>query len=412
MVKMAPRLTFGTQIAEWQERINVTRLREERQEKARREMRKQGIPAILATRPENARYLSGVKGPEWLSQLWYVLFFAEHDPVVFHHAGWFHNYPPEAPWIKHWRLARNWVNRGPGPEATAAEAKLFADGVHAELAERGLQGEPLAVIGFDAPAQRALVDKGLKTQDGWPLMLDITRTKTVDEINCLKMAYAITDAAWARVWELARPGMDENELAHEAMGAALRAGAEAVPRGSMHTGPETFERGIDHTHRLVSYGDLLYAAFCGVSFLGYNTCYYRTFSVGKPPEPRVQDWYKKLIDRMDRIIDQIKPGNTTADAARLFEPASRWGYGDEAEVLTVEIGHGIGMYHYGYPIINRQWSLDHPMPFEPGMVLALESLEGEPGLGGVRIEDAIVVTEDGCELIDHWPRNEILVAPR
>jgi len=111
------------------------------------------------------------------------------------------------------------------------------------------------------------------------------------------------------------------------------------------------------------------------------------------------------------VIDCIKPGATTADAAKHFPPATSWGYKEEAEVLTMEIGHGIGLFQYEYPIINRQWSLENPQVFEAGMIVAVEGREGDHRMGGVRLENMLVVTENGAEIIDHFPREEILQAP-
>ena len=412
MVKMAPKLTFGQSIVDWQERINVDRLRRERAEKARAVLLARGVPAILAAGPANTRYLTGLRGPEFQPMLWYVLFFAEGEPIVFHHAGWIHFYPPEVPWITEWRQARAWLAGGAGPEAAEEEAKLFADGVHRELVARKLDTEQIAVVGFDGRAQRALQSKGIKTIDGWPIMLEATKTKTVDEVNCLKMAFAIADASWYAAWEKLRPGAQDTDASEAAKAAAWAAGADEVPAMHFRTGPTSFDRAFERTGRILNHGDLAYASFCSLGYLGYKTCYYRTFSVGREPDRKAKDWYKKLVDRLDHVIDAIKPGNTTRDAALQFAPASTWGYKDEAELLTLEIGHGIGLYAYGYPIINRQWSLDHPIPFEVGMTIAIEGREGEPGIGGVRLEDAVVVTETGAELIDHWPRDEDLVAPR
>ncbi len=408
MVRMSSKLTFGTEAVDWQERINMSRMREERAGRARQVMRKHGVAVMLVTGGPNCRYLTGVRDAVHRPQLGYVLFFVEHDPVVFAHAGWYHQLQDQVPWIKNWRIGRAWLQAGPGPEATAEEAKLFASEIYQELKERGLTQEKLAMVAFDGTAREALSELGIKMVDGWPLMLEATAIKTVDEINCLKTVAAICEAGWYKAWETLRPGMRDTELSRIVVQTLYEAGADEVPAVNFHSGPLTFDRGFNRGARLIQTGDLLYAPMCGVTYLGYRSCTYRTLIAGRKANEKEKDWYKKMLDRLDAVIGEVKPGATTADAAKHFPPATYWGYRDEAEVLTIEIGHGIGIFSYGPPIINRQWSLKHPQVFEEGMVMGIESREGEFRVGGVRLENMVVVTKDGAEIIDYTPRDHIL----
>ena len=125
MVKYASEIysPYATDITEG---INFARLREERAAKARQVLKQEGIPAILVTGEPNVRYLTSFSWSEFQPFLSYALFFAEGDPVVFAHAGSYHQMPDQAPWIKHWRIGRSWLQCICGLEAARDEAKLFA----------------------------------------------------------------------------------------------------------------------------------------------------------------------------------------------------------------------------------------------------------------------------------------------
>jgi len=415
MVKMASKLLFGKDCMDIREGINFERMRNERPIKAKKVLKEKGIPAIVVTGEPNVRYLTGFSWSEFQPFLSYALFFAEHDPIVFAHAGSYHQMEDQAPWISNWRIARSWLQSICGPEAAWSEAKLFAQEIHQELQDRGLAGEKLGIVGFEDLAREALREEGLTVVNGWPLLLEATKTKTQDEINCHKMAASFCTSGWQRVLELLKPGVDKEAVAQEVRGTMAAAGA-GTPFCAITAGPLSFERIVTHVTRRVEYGDLVYVPLCSTSYVGYSACLYRSFKVGTKPTPKEKDWYKQVKDRIDAAIDATKPGASTADIAKAFPPASKWGYKDEAEVLSVEIGHGIGLVslapanvHYNYPVINRQWSLENPQIIEEGMVIAYESLEGEHRVGGARLENTVVVTKDGAEIIDHFPRDEILV---
>lgn len=413
MAKLSTGLLFGTAMADYQERINLGRMREERAARLRQTMKNHGLASCLLTRVEDQRYATGiVSGYDVQPQADYTLFFAEGDPVVYQHAGAYQQLPDQVPWIKEMRIARGWLGGAPGKAACDAEAKIFAQEIADELRSRGLAGEEMGTNGLDSSGSQALAKQGLKLRDCSYAMLEARSVKTADEINCIKMAAAIADASFYKSLEAMKPGIRDVDLTAIAVKAVYEAGADGEMAINFFSGPYTFERGFARTGRIIQYGDLVYCDHVGVSFLGYKTCYYRTFVVGRDPTDKEKDWYKRLLDRIDAVIDAIRPGATTADAAKQFDPASRWGYASEVEQLTVEIGHGIGLKLYEIPIINRQWSLEHPQVFVPGMVLAVEGREGEWRVGGVRLEDMVVITDEGPEIITRMPRDRIMVASK
>ena len=415
MVKMASKLIFGPARTDLREDINIPRMREERAARMKQILKREGIPAVLVTYEPNVRYLTGFSWAEFMSFLSYALFFAEQDPVIYAHAGSYHQMPDQMPWIKNWRIARSWLAEVAGPEATQEEVGLFCKEIRDELKSRGLAGEKLGIIGFEHRAREGLKAAGLKLVEAWPLLLEASKIKTEDEINCFKMVASLLSSGWQRVREACKVGMSVGALRRTVMDAMLDAGAE-VARCNIQSGPLGFERGVTYLDRRIEYGDVLHVPLCGTKFMGYPACGYRTFIVGRGPTQVEKDWYQRVLDSIDAAIEATRVGKTTADAAKAFPPASKWGYKDEAEVLTVEIGHGLGMpvlspcnVSYGMPNVNRQWSLKYPQPFEKGMVIAYESLEGEHRVAGVRLEHMVVVTDNGSEVLDHFPREIMMV---
>jgi Xaa-Pro dipeptidase len=175
------------------------------------------------------------------------------------------------------------------------------------------------------------------------------------------------------------------------------------------------ERCSPHPHvysdRLLRPGD---PAFFDIlhSHLGYRTCYYRTFAVGSA-SPAQRDAYTRCREYMDRAIAMVKPGTTTADIVSLWPRAEEFGFADEEAAFALQYGHGVGLSIWEKPIFSRLVSLDHPEELCEGMVFALETYwPAADGWSAARIEEEVVVTADGCELITKFPAEELLVAGR
>ena len=114
---------------------------------------------------------------------------------------------------------------------------------------------------------------------------------------------------------------------------------------------------------------------------------------------------------MDRAIALVRPGATTADIVAVWPTAQEFGFPDEEAAFALQYGHGVGLSIWEKPIFSRLVSLDHPEVLEEGMVFALETYwPSADGWGAARIEEEVVVTADGCEVITKFPAEELLVA--
>jgi Xaa-Pro aminopeptidase len=146
------------------------------------------------------------------------------------------------------------------------------------------------------------------------------------------------------------------------------------------------------------------------TYLGYQTCYYRTFAVGSA-SPALRDAYVRAREIMDVSLAAVKPGVTTADIVSLWPKAEEFGFDNEEAAFALQYGHGVGINVWEKPIFSRLTSLDHPEVLQEGNVFALETYwPAKDGWSAARIEEELVVTADGCEVITRFPAEDLLVA--
>ena len=125
----------------------------------------------------------------------------------------------------------------------------------------------------------------------------------------------------------------------------------------------------------------------------------------------MRDAYTRCRDYMDEAIALVKPGATTADIVSVWPAATEFGFPDEEAAFALQYGHGVGLSIWEKPIFSRLVSLDHPEVLEEGMLFALETYwPAADGWSAARIEEEVVVTADGCEVITKFPAEELLVA--
>jgi Xaa-Pro dipeptidase len=225
------------------------------------------------------------------------------------------------------------------------------------------------------------------------------------------MACGMVDAAYDQLYEQLRPGFRENECVALVNKVLYELGSEFVEGVNAISGERCSPHPHVFTDRALRPGDPAYFDILH-SFMGYRTCYYRTFAVGSA-SPALVDAYKRCRYYLDAAIALIRPGATTAEVASVWPKAKEFGFPDEEAAFALQFGHGVGLTIWEKPIFSRLVSLDHPEEIREGMVFALETFwPASDGWSAARIEEQLVVTATGCEVITRFPAEDLIVAGR
>jgi Xaa-Pro aminopeptidase len=401
----------GAQIVDWEERVNPDRLRTYRLGRARAALAESDLGAVLLFDFNNIRYVTSTHIGEWARDKMtrYALLTRGGAPHLWDFGSAAKHHRLFAPWLLPENVNGGMVGlRG----AVAPEAGLFARAAK-ELAgilrAEGVADMPIGVDIVEPPMLAALQDAGVRVVDGQQVMLDAREVKSIDEITLLNTACAMVDGAYQLISERLKPGIKESQLVAEVTKFLFDLGAEHVDNINAVSG----ERCSPHPHvfsdRIIRPGD---QAFFDIiqTYVGYKTCYYRTFVVGMASDAQ-RDAYKQAREWIDASIELMKPGATTDQVAKVWPKAEEFGFSSEMEAFGLQFGHSVGLFLHERPIISRLNSIDHPVEIKEGSVIALETYcPAKDGYSAARIEEEVVVTADGPQVITRFPSAELFVA--
>jgi Xaa-Pro dipeptidase len=270
---------------------------------------------------------------------------------------------------------------------------------------RGLRdaGLATATIGVEETVRFVFADgaahiPGVRTVSGTPVTAGCRIIKDAHEIALMRLASEVTLKAYEAAWKSLKPGMTQSDfanlvaMAHRQLGFTGSAGVQvgkyaALPHGSAT--PQVVEEG----------SILLIDGGCKVE--GYSSDLSRTFVLGTPTQ-KMKDVFDIELRAQTAALQAARPGvpceAVDAAARKVITDA---GYGPDYKFFTHRVGHGMGMDGHEWPYLVR----GNKLPLAPGMMFSDEPGIYLPGEFGVRLEDDMLITEDGAELFTPQSRS-------
>ncbi len=403
----------GHMQVDFEERVDFPRLHAYRLGRTRKALARSGLGALLVFDQHNIRYFTGTVIGEWARDklIRYSLLTGPGEPWVWDFGSAARHHRLYAPWLLPDHCRAGMVGMRGAVPPTAGLFEQAAREIKEILAREGVAGMPVGIDVVEPPFLFALQKQGIEVRDGQQVMLEARVIKNADELTLLNIAAAMGDGVYQDIFEALKPGIRENEIVALATKRLYEMGSDCVEAINAISGERCSPHPHNFTDRMLRPGD---QAFFDIiqSFVGYRTCYYRTFSVGRATAAQ-RSAYKRAREWMDSAIALIKPGVSTERIARCFPKAEEIGFESEMAAFGLNFCHGLGLGLHERPIISRLNSLDHPMELEAGMVFAVETYcPASDGVSAARIEEEVIVTPKGAQIITLFPAEELPVANR
>lgn len=362
--------------------MSSTEIARTRLDRARAAAVAAGVDALAVAPGSDLRYLIGVSGHS-LERLTCLLVPVDGDPVLV---------VPKLEAPGYGALdelgvgAATWVD-GQDPYGVCAE--LLGRPARVALSD---EMAALHVLGLRAALP------GAEQVLAGPVLRELRMRKDAAEVAALRAAGAAIDRVHARMGEWLRVGRTEAEVAADIAGAIVAEGHAAVEFVIVGSGPNGASPHHEVSDRVIGAGDVVVVDIGGVTAAGYNSDSTRTYSLGPPREPDVAESYAALLAAQEAATAAVRPGvsaeSVDAAAREVLAAAGL------AEFFIHRTGHGIGLDAHEHPYIVA----GNALALEPGMAFSIEPGVYLPGRWGARIEDIVVVTDDGVDVLNVRPR--------
>lgn len=380
-------------------------MRTYRLDRFRAELAKDDIALAILCNPTSTRYVADVWSfPVFQARVpaTYLAVFASGPVISF--GGFFDEEPEEGGIVSEIRPGRD-TNTLLGGFDIEAEAEAMATDIADLLREFEAENQNVAIENMSPLVTMALLKQGLTVSDA---QLPIDRAKLIKceaEIQCMRRAIAVAEAGIAKLKADLRPGLSERTLWSNLFQVAMANSAEWFDSRQLTSGPQTYPPGGEATDRLVEDGDLVAFDTDMIGPLGYCADISRTLHCGpSKPTSTQREVYRLAYDQLMHNTALFRPGTSFHEIMGNAFPCP------EGYSFTLHcVAHGLGMCDE-YPLLtDTNPKVDGVL--EPGMVMCVEAYATKEGVAeGVRLEEQIVIRDDGYEVLTTYPFEEELLA--